>query len=221
MTPLADRSLAIRLFFSLVICIFIAVFLYSFWWWQQNIIIAIGTGIISSTAVASLIPTATQKWLWHRRYINWILGYPDLRGRWEGWTKGELTEPFRIAIEYRQEGKQISAKAWSASGARAIGITSPIFVERDDTILIYPFEAFRTDTSDSNATHRGIHWLRLTRSHGKKMLEGRYISDGSRNDNTRGHSGVIRIGWVSLGYKEELAYIEGHPWGIENSDRGM
>src|SRR5262245_38087910 len=85
-----------------------------------------------------------NRWLWNRPPVIWLLRIPDFSGRWEGWALSQFSDDWvRCAIEYRQSGSSISARAWSelSAGSETWSIASTILV--DDTRP--PQLAFMTD----------------------------------------------------------------------------
>src|SRR5207253_3057410 len=56
---------------------------------------------------------------------------PDVRGRWEGWTRDQLNPdvPRRIAIECRQSAWRVNVTSWSETGSITRGICGIFFEE--------------------------------------------------------------------------------------------
>jgi len=177
----------------------------------------------TATGVAGVAYFILNRYLWRLRWINALLKIPDFSGRWEGWTYRNLSGEWRpSAQEISQSALDIVADAWGPDNW-AQSICASVVQDSHGTIFQLVW-SYRTQSTSPNVrqgdTHQGTHLLRLSERDGCKYLEGIYITDRVRDDQTIGAGGFIRLVHVSSTLKRGLAFDEGK-WGLARPTEGI
>jgi len=144
-----------------------------------------------------------SQWLWNKPPISWMLRIPDFSGRWEGWAISQFADDWvRCAIEYRQSGSDISARAWTelSPDSETWSIASTILVaDARPPQLAYITDGRIEGDTDPERSPRAMFRLTLAEDCGVRILRGDYCSDRKRiSDGTRGTTARIEVAFKSL-----------------------
>jgi hypothetical protein len=139
---------------------------------------------------------------------------PNISGRWEGWSYRSLAKEWRpCAQEFKQSGGIIIANAWGPQNW-AQGLSASLVYDGAAHELIWSYRTRNTDYGGRPGdSHLGTHFLKYSERDGQKYLEGRYITDRIRDDQSLGSVGFQRFVWVSPQCKSSLAFQES-TWGF-------
>lgn len=162
-----------------------------------------------ATIAATFVAWIFNKWLWRLPLFNWIVGVPDFSGRWEGWFWNSLGKRWEAAVhEVSQSAFEVTANGWGPVGwsrSFCAALIADSAGRAPELVYTYHNEKYAGHTE----AHTGTCKLRMEKCGDTRYLVGTYYTDRTRDDNTIGQGGYVRLAYAGAELRDGFCFDEG------------
>jgi len=156
------------------------------------------SGIIeapTTIAILLLLFWVTDKWLWRIKFVNKLLGIPDINGRYTGTLTSSFddTKTYSVVIEARQSLTKTIINLYTSNSSSYSLIANIGKNNKDNWSLFYIYQNnAKTINQDGDMKdHTGVGFLEIFDN--GKTLKGEYFN----NSRDRGRFGIISVNLTS------------------------